>query len=72
MVTAVSSPTVSTKTSVVPAQVQRLVSVDVLRGLVMIIMALDHARDFMSYQRFAPEDVAHASGALFLTRFITH
>ena len=38
----------------------------------MVIMALDHARDFMTYQRFAPEDVAHTSGALFFTRFITH
>jgi uncharacterized membrane protein len=38
----------------------------------MVIMALDHARDFLSYQRFAPEDLAHASGALFWTRFITH
>jgi len=26
----------------------------------------------MTYQRFAPEDVAHTSGALFFTRFITH
>jgi uncharacterized membrane protein len=38
----------------------------------MVIMALDHTRDFMSYLRSAPEDVAHTSGALFLTRFITH
>jgi len=38
----------------------------------MVIMALDHTRDFMTYQRFAPEDVAHTSGALFFTRFITH
>ena len=75
MVTAASSPaigTVSTKTSFIPTQAPRLVSVDVLRGLVMVIMALDHTRDFMTYQRFAPEDVAHASGALFFTRFITH
>jgi uncharacterized membrane protein len=75
MVTAASSPaitTVSTKASFLPAPASRLVSVDVLRGIVMILMALDHARDFMSYQRFAPEDVAHASGALFFARFITH
>jgi uncharacterized membrane protein len=38
----------------------------------MVIMALDHTRDFMSYARSAPEDVAHTSAALFLTRFITH
>jgi uncharacterized membrane protein len=75
MVTAISSPavtSVSTTTPLLPAQGSRVVSVDVLRGLVMVIMALDHARDFMSYQRFAPEDMAHTYGALFLTRFITH
>jgi uncharacterized membrane protein len=44
----------------------------VLRGLVMVIMALDHTRDFLTYARPAPEDVAHTSAALFFTRFITH
>ncbi|MBZ5667138.1 MAG: heparan-alpha-glucosaminide N-acetyltransferase domain-containing protein [Acidobacteriia bacterium] len=75
MVTAVSSPsiaTVRTKLTFSPAKAPRLVSVDVLRGLVMVIMALDHTRDFMTYQRFAPEDMAHTNGALFFTRFITH
>ncbi|MGC2184236.1 MAG: heparan-alpha-glucosaminide N-acetyltransferase domain-containing protein [Terriglobales bacterium] len=74
MVTAVSSPTVTvrTKASLLSAQVPRLVSVDVLRGLVMVIMALDHTRDFMFYQRSAPEDMAHTYGALFFTRFVTH
>src|SRR6266704_6432753 len=75
MVTAVASPTVvtvSTKDSFLPAQPPRLVSVDVLRGLVMVIMALDHTRDFMTYLRFSPEDMAHTYGALFFTRFITH
>ena len=38
----------------------------------MVIMALDHTRDFVSYLRFAPEDMAHTYGALFFTRFITH
>jgi len=75
MVTAVSSPavaTVNTRTSFLPAQAPRLVSVDVLRGLVMVLMALDHTRDFLTYQRFAPEDLAHTSGPLFFTRVITH
>src|SRR5690242_6290467 len=75
MVTAVTSPaipTVSTKTFPLAAPMQRLVSVDMLRGLVMVIMALDHTRDFMTYLRFPPEDMAHTYGALFFTRFITH
>ncbi len=38
----------------------------------MVIMALDHTRDFMSYARAIPEDVAHTSAALFFTRFVTH
>jgi uncharacterized membrane protein len=74
MVTATSSPAVASVSTapLIRAQAPRLVSVDMLRGLVMVIMALDHTRDFMTYQRFAPEDMAHTSGALFLTRFITH
>src|SRR5215472_647104 len=63
---------VLTGTSVLSAPVPRIVSVDVLRGIVMVIMALDHTRDFLTNHPFAPEDLAHTSGALFFTRFITH
>jgi uncharacterized membrane protein len=38
----------------------------------MILMALDHTRDFLTYVRTAPEDLAHTNVALFFTRFITH
>jgi uncharacterized membrane protein len=75
MVTTVSSPAVvnlGQKPSIVPIQAPRLVSVDILRGLVMVIMALDHTRDFLTSVRTPPEDLAHTSGALFFTRFITH
>jgi uncharacterized membrane protein len=50
----------------------RLVSLDLLRGLVMILMALDHARYYFSGAHVAPEDMAATNPALFATRWITH
>src|SRR5437588_1096848 len=50
----------------------RIWSVDVLRGLVMVVMALDHTRDYLTYLRFQPEDLTRTYPALFFTRWITH
>jgi len=50
----------------------RLGCVDLLRGIVMVLMALDHSRSFFSSLHFAPEDVANTSGTLFFTRWLTH
>jgi uncharacterized membrane protein len=54
--------------------VPRIQSVDVLRGIVMVIMALDHIRDFFHYesQLFSPEDLTKTTAALFFTRWATH
>ncbi len=53
---------------------QRIKSIDLLRGLVMIIMALDHVRDYFHADAFLyrPNDLTKASAALFLTRWITN
>jgi uncharacterized membrane protein len=52
----------------------RLTSVDALRGLVMVIMALDHTRDFFhaGAMTFSPEDLSQTTPILFFTRWVTH
>jgi uncharacterized membrane protein len=55
-----------------PTVAGRVISVDILRGVVMVIMALDHVRDFFTNVRFAPEDLTQTSLPLFFTRWITH
>jgi uncharacterized membrane protein len=50
----------------------RLDSVDLLRGLVIVIMALDHARDYFTLLRFDPTDLTQTTAPVFLTRWITH
>jgi uncharacterized membrane protein len=52
----------------------RIRSLDALRGLIMIIMALDHVRDFIhaGAMTFSPTDLTRTTAALFFTRWITH
>ena len=51
---------------------QRVASVDLVRGIVMVLMALDHTRDYFSNLRFQPEDLSKATPFLFGTRWVTH
>ncbi len=50
----------------------RLTSIDMLRGLVIALMALDHTRDFFGFATFNPEDLAATTPGWFWTRWITH
>jgi len=61
---AIGSPKVS--------RLARLDSIDIMRGLVMVVMALDHTRDYFTHLRFEPEGLAQTYYALFFTRWVTH
>ena len=52
----------------------RIESIDILRGVVMIIMALDHVRAYLNYGSFFidPTNLETTTPLLFFTRFITH
>jgi uncharacterized membrane protein len=50
----------------------RVTAVDVLRGLVMVLMPLDHTREFFTNFRGNPLDPQHTTLLLYLTRWMTH
>lgn len=52
----------------------RIHSIDILRGLVMVIMALDHVRDYFHLGAIVndPLDLESTTPVLFMTRFVTH
>jgi len=63
--------------SAIPVQsapAPRLQSVDALRGAIMMLMAIDHIRDYVarSAQQFLPTDLTRTTPAIFLTRWVTH
>lgn len=50
----------------------RLLSIDVVRGIAVLLMIVDHAREFLATSAFAPTDPDHSYPTLFVTRWITH
>src|SRR5437764_7373183 len=52
----------------------RLEAIDMLRGLVIAIMVLDHVRDFFNVPAsgFDPTDPLRSYPALYVTRWVTH
>ena len=57
-----------------PPSASRLMSLDALRGTVMILMAIDHIRDFFDRYSMSnsPTDLSQTSVIMFFTRWITH
>jgi uncharacterized membrane protein len=79
--TSMSRATVSTSDALLPRTgletrrthaLGRLSSIDVLRGLVIVIMALDHVRAYFSDVRFDPLDPTQTNALLYTTRWITN
>lgn len=62
----------STAVQAVPPKCVRIESVDLVRGAVMVLMAIDHVRDFLGAPGANPTDLATTTLPLFFTRWITH
>ena len=60
--------------TIVNKRLTRIDSIDLLRGIVMVVMMLDHTRDFVHSAtfQFDPSDLSQTNVPLFFTRWITH
>jgi uncharacterized membrane protein len=50
--------------------IRRIMSIDIVRGAVIVLMALDHVRDWTTNVRVQPEDLSRTTMALFATRWV--
>ena len=71
------APNIEPRKSVPDAEIvgqagRRIASIDFVRGLAMVFMALDHTRDFFCNIPFEPEDIEHTWTFYFLVRWVTH
>lgn len=51
---------------------KRIHSIDFLRGCIIMLMTLDHTRDYFQQLPFAPLDLDQTTPLIFMTRWITH
>lgn len=72
--TSAALPSAAPASATIPAPTarSRFDSVDVVRGLAMVLMALDHVRDFMQSQPYRATDLTWTTPALFASRLVTH
>lgn len=68
------SPGGEPRKSIIITPMNRITTIDITRGLVMVIMALDHVRDLLHTPALTqnPTDLTTTTPAIFLTRWITH
>ncbi|MBV9774778.1 MAG: DUF1624 domain-containing protein [Gemmatimonadetes bacterium] len=71
---ATAHPADGTARPAAPARRARLDAVDVLRGIIIVVMLLDHTRDYVNRDAFFfnPTDLARTTVPLFFTRWVTH
>src|SRR6202162_3294678 len=68
------SPMAATAISAPSSVAPRVQSVDAMRCAIMMLMAIDHIRDYVarSAMQFLPTDLTRTTAAIFFTRWITH
>ncbi|MBW8687490.1 DUF1624 domain-containing protein [Chitinophaga rhizophila] len=61
-------------TTLTAVKSRRIESIDLLRGFIIIIMSLDHVRDYFHAYSYLhdPTDLQHTTAPIFFTRWITH
>ena len=72
MDTATPSPPLRAATGDAPVSRARIESIDLLRGIIIVIMALDHVHDFFGALDASPTNLAVTTAPLFFIRWITH